>query len=214
MNREMKLIENIRLCHPDIYQVSESSLIIFYREILKWNKTLNLVSRKDPERATMRLIIDSLYLRHVIEGNEVILDIGAGAGFPSIPLMLCHDACEIVMAESRKKRAAFLQHIIYLLKIDNASVVCETVSEDFFKDYESFDIIWAKAALPLKRLFVLGKRGLKKGGKLVFFRSFEKKDERERLRRAATEHGYTPPSQNVYSCPDLYLTRTITVCRR
>jgi len=213
MNYEEELRHLLKRYFPEVEPAHGEKILLFYREVLKWNRSINLVSRKDPEKTVERLIVDSLFLLRILEENRRILDIGSGAGFPSIPILLCLNV-EIVMAESRKKKVAFLNHVVQLLNLKNARVIGETVSDTSIRKLGRFDAFWAKAALPLEALFSMGASCLYPGGKLVLFRPFEGRKERKLLENMAESHGFSPPVSGVYSCPELYLTRTLTVCQK
>ena len=198
---------------PDLRPEVGDSLAAFGREVLKWNRSTNLITRKDPERTLIRLLVDSLFLLNVIEGEEAFLDIGAGAGFPSVPVLLCSRAWGI-LAEARKRRAVFLNHILHTLRIDRASVVEQAVSPESELMSRKFDCLWSKAGIPLDELVACGERCLRRGGKIIIFHSMEGKKTRENLKRLLERHGFSLPLFQLFSWPELYLTRTVVICRK
>ncbi len=213
MNFETELTSLLEAYFPEIGEGPVRKLLLFYREVLKWNTGINLVSRKEPGRTVIRLILDSLFLLKVLEGNERALDIGSGAGFPGVPLLIV-SGMSMVLAEARRKRAAFLNHVIHLLNLDQGRVVNESICVDSVGRLGLFGAVWAKAALPIQSLFSIGQMCLQPGGSLILFHPFRDKKERRRVEGLAEAYGFLPPVFNVYSCPDLYLTRTLTVCRK
>ena len=214
MRREPELGSLLERYFPDVGPKQRERLLLFHREVLKWNAGINLISRKAPALTAARLLIDSLFLLEVLDGDGRVLDIGAGAGFPSIPVGIVQEM-ELVLVEARRKRAAFLNHLVHLLDLQQIRVIPERVRDDaFLRDLGKFDFFWSKAALPLKTLFALSETCLTEGGRLVLFRSFQEKRERNTLKKLAESHGFSPPISRVYSCPDLFLTRTLTLCRK
>jgi len=198
---------------PGLERETLDRIVLFGNEVLKWNGAINLISRRNTELILTRLIIEALFLLKILRGNESILDIGAGGGFPGVPLLLCSQV-KIVMAESKSKRAAFLNHIVHLLNLKHAYVLRETIRTSSIHDLGKFDALWAKAALPLEALFSLGREGLFPGGTLILFRPFQGKREKYHLQSLTEASGFASPIFKVFSYPDLYLTRTITTCQK
>lgn len=96
----------------------------FVSEVLQWNRTLSLVSRKDPAGAVERLLFESLELAHEL-GLEHgrIADIGSGAGFPGIVWALAYPRVEVTMIERRERRALFLERVCRTLPVESAAAV-------------------------------------------------------------------------------------------
>jgi len=213
MEDEIYLEGLIRKTFPEIGTDFFPKIRIYYREVLKWNRVINLISRKQPGTTAVRLIIDALFLTKVLKGNERILDIGTGAGFPGIPVLLSSNV-EMVLAESRQKRVAFLNQIVQLLRLTRAQVIHEMVDENSATKLGRFHMLWSKAALSLESLFSLGQVCLDAGGRLVLFHPFQGKKEKKLLKALAEAKGFSIPVFRVYSCPELCLTRTLTVCQK
>jgi len=209
------LSQYLMSCHPtlDLDDSVLEGLSIFQSELIKWNQTVNLVSRRHPEQVSARLIMDALYLLSYLNGGEAILDIGSGAGFPSIPILLCLNV-SITMVESRRKRATFLEYITRKLGLRFATVIHATVTDSFFEHSVTYDILWSKAAVPFETLFRWGGIVLKPGGRLILFHPFTKERDRCQIRELASLHGFLPPSFRTFHCRDLYLTRTLGVCQK
>jgi 16S rRNA (guanine527-N7)-methyltransferase len=103
---------------------STELLAEFLSEVLQWNQTLSLVSRKDPAAALERLLFESLELAHEL-GLEHgrIADIGSGAGFPGIVWALAYPRVEVTMIERRERRALFLERVCRTLPVEGAAAV-------------------------------------------------------------------------------------------
>jgi 16S rRNA (guanine527-N7)-methyltransferase len=99
-------------------------LTAYLVDVLAWNQTIGLVSRKDPLAACERLLLESMELVRVL-GLERgrVADIGSGAGFPGIPWALNNPLLEVTMIERREKRALFLERVCRTLAIENATAV-------------------------------------------------------------------------------------------
>ena len=83
--------------------------------ILKWNARVNLTAIRSPEEIVRRHFGESLFAGLQLGPCESLLDFGSGAGFPGIPIQLLRPELSVTLAESRAKKAAFLQEVIRTL---------------------------------------------------------------------------------------------------
>lgn len=92
-----------------------------YLELLaKWNKAYNLTAIRDQNAMLSRHLFDSLSIAPHITANS-LLDIGAGAGLPSIPLAILWPDRELVAADSNGKKVRFMQLAARTLNLPNFS---------------------------------------------------------------------------------------------
>jgi 16S rRNA (guanine527-N7)-methyltransferase len=94
------LLNELNVSRETIERLKEFELLL-----TKWNKSINLISRQE-ENIWDRHIIDSLQLIRYIKNDEIITDLGSGAGFPGIILGIC--GYKVNLIESNKKKCAFL----------------------------------------------------------------------------------------------------------
>ena len=83
-------------------------------ELKKWNKAINLTAIQDDQDIVVKHFVDSLAGLKVIEIQQEteLLDVGAGAGFPAIPLKLVRPNLSIELLEPTRRRAHFLRYVI------------------------------------------------------------------------------------------------------
>lgn len=81
----------------------------FIEALLYHQQKTNLTGFDTAEKIVSEMIIDSLQLLRIRELSGPLLDIGTGAGFPSIPLKILRPEIEMVLVEPRSKRYAFLR---------------------------------------------------------------------------------------------------------
>ena len=83
------------------------SLVLFIEELVLWNRKTNLIGTSDVTEIITRHIFDSLTVYPLLKARKgSILDIGAGAGFPSVPLAIVDETLSICAVERRRKRAS------------------------------------------------------------------------------------------------------------
>ncbi len=87
------------------------------------NRTMNLIGPLDEERALRELILDSLTAAQAMRPTGRILDIGAGAGLPGLPLKILCPECPITLIEPRQKRANFMRIAVNRLGLRDVTVI-------------------------------------------------------------------------------------------
>lgn len=85
-------------------------LLAFERDLLAWNRRVNLVSRATAADARERHVLDSLAPLLDLEGAHQLLDVGSGGGLPGIPLKIARPDLHVTLVESTGKKAEFLEH--------------------------------------------------------------------------------------------------------
>lgn len=84
----------------------------FALELLKWNARVNLTAITRTEEVVEKHLLDSLsVLPEVGEGGSV-LDLGAGAGLPGIPLALAREGLQVTLVDSVGKKVAFMKNAV------------------------------------------------------------------------------------------------------
>jgi len=87
-------------------------LSIHARELLKWNRSINLTRITDPLEVAVKHFLDSLAAAPVIGPEKDILDIGTGGGFPGLPLKVALPDAQVTLVDSVRKKVSFLKHVI------------------------------------------------------------------------------------------------------
>ncbi|MDI6727028.1 MAG: 16S rRNA (guanine(527)-N(7))-methyltransferase RsmG, partial [Smithellaceae bacterium] len=139
---------------------------------------INLVSLKAPQELWTRHFLDSLSAApFVLNRGGTLLDLGAGGGFPGLPLKIVFPELKIFLLESSRKKSSFLNHAIRLLGLPQATVINERV-ENILVDNKyrhGFDTVISRAAFKLPELvrysaYLLAANGMMiamKGGKVL-----------------------------------------------
>lgn len=143
-------------------EISPGQIAMFetYRdELLRWNRGTNLTAITDPVEIEIRHFLDSLTLLKALDVRDTttdlnLLDVGAGAGFPGIPLKVILSDARLVLLEATGKKAAFLSHVVRLLGLKDTTVVhgrAEVLAHDV-AHRERYDVVVARAVAPLATL--------------------------------------------------------------
>lgn len=87
--------------------------------LLKWNKSINLTAITDPDEVLEKHVLDSLAVVPVLPSGS-LLDAGAGAGFPGIPVAIVRPELEVALVDSVQKKVAFLKNVLAELRLPKA----------------------------------------------------------------------------------------------
>ena len=156
------------------FNVSRETLNNFceYEKLLcKWNKKINLVSKKTLVDIWDRHFLDSAQIiNHVDASEKRWVDVGAGAGFPGLVVALLLRErkidCDVVLVEKNAKKVFFLNEVIRKLNL-NVKVVNKRVD---CIDPLNADILTARAFSELKELIELAHRHRKERGICLFLK--------------------------------------------
>ena len=100
-------------------QVSQADM--YLNQILKWNKTRNLVSRNLRKNDLAEHFLDCAVLqKHLMPGS--VIDLGTGSGFPGICLGIIDPNREITLVDSNRKKTSFLIHIKNELGLNSVAI--------------------------------------------------------------------------------------------
>lgn len=123
----------------------QAKLIAYLLLIDKWNKVHNLTAIRDPlEMVTLHLLDSLSVLTHVQALNaKNLLDVGAGAGLPSIPLAICLPELQVTAIDSVQKKASFMRQVKGELGLSNFYV--ESGRVEVLKNDQKFDVIISRA---------------------------------------------------------------------
>jgi len=123
-----------------------SRLVVYFELLQRWNQKINLTSLVDPDEAVTRLLLEPLAAARHLQNGSSLADLGSGGGSPAIPLALSMGSSQLLMVESRSRKAAFLREAARVVEL-NATVEAqrfETVSKR--PEYSGrFDIVSIRA---------------------------------------------------------------------
>ncbi|HEO0350727.1 TPA: 16S rRNA (guanine(527)-N(7))-methyltransferase RsmG [Streptococcus agalactiae] len=154
----------------------------YFRLLVEWNEKINLTAITDKEEVYLKHFYDSIapILQGYIDNSPLsILDIGAGAGFPSIPMKILYPEIDITIIDSLNKRINFLNILANELELSGVHFF-HGRAEDFGQDKvfrAKFDIVTARAVARMQVLAELTIPFLKVNGRLIALKAATAEEE-------------------------------------
>jgi len=129
--------------------------LISYIELLaKWNRVYNLTAITDPQDMVELHLMDSLSLEPYLAAHKHVIDVGAGAGLPGIPLAIARDDLQVTELEKNAKKTRFMQQVKLELALQNVNIRCARVEDLKAEDLQG-DIIVSRAFAALSTMLNL-----------------------------------------------------------
>jgi 16S rRNA (guanine527-N7)-methyltransferase len=149
----------------DLSAEQEKKLLAYVALIEKWNKVYNLTAVREPEAMVTQHLLDSLAVLPHLGAAKSLVDVGAGAGLPGIPLAIARPDLQVTLSDSNHKKTTFMQQACVELGLANAKVVCERVERVQLTD--KADAVISRAFSDLKEFARLAAHLLAPGGRLL-----------------------------------------------
>lgn len=120
--------------------------------LLRENERFNLTAVTDPRAVILRHYADSVAVAHLLPPGRLI-DVGCGAGFPSLPLAICRPDIKVTALDSTKKRTDYVTDCAALLGLSNLQTLCARAEDGARGDLrETFDAATARGVAALRVL--------------------------------------------------------------
>lgn len=178
---------------------------IYYRNLVEWNEKMNLTALTAEKDVYLKHFFDSLSAAFYYDFNRDlhICDVGAGAGFPSIPLKICFPDLKVTIVDSLRKRMNFLDELASQLNLKNVAFYHDR-AENFGtnNDFrENFDIVTARAVARMSVLSELCLPLTKKDGVFIAMKGGSINEEIEDAKTAVELLGGELNKVHTFSLP-------------
>lgn len=191
--------------------VSDQQLQLFLRyrqELIEWNGRFNLTAITDPTEILFKHFLDSASILAVYDNPQPqvrVLDIGAGAGFPGIPLKILRPQWRVVLLEATGKKVTFLRHMIETLGLHDIEAV-QGRAEELARQQAyraSFNLVTARAVAALPVLLEYAAPYCRVGGKIVLPKKGDVTEELAQGKLAARQLGTVLRADKAVTLPGL-----------
>ena len=158
---------------------------LYQRLLLEWNEKMNLTAITDPVEVARKHFADSLAALPYLQPGTKVIDVGTGAGFPGVPLLILRPELQLTLADSLQKRLTFLDALLQELGL-RAQLV-HGRAEDLGQNRlyrEQFDAALSRAVAGLPVLLELTTPFVKVGGAAIAYKG-DAAEELEKAKSAA-----------------------------
>lgn len=195
---------------------SIDALDTFSEMLIEKNKSVNLTAIKDADGILIKHLLDSLLIFKYADfaENASVIDVGCGAGFPSLPMLIARNDLNITFLDSTAKKLGFISEVLEALNLKGE--VCHGRAEELSKENvsrETFDFAVARAVANLSSLSELTLPFVKVGGYFIAMKGKEGEAELEQAKGAIKTLGGKTESVNSFTLPD-GSERTIIVIKK
>jgi len=161
----------------------------YYEELIDWNKRVNLTSITDYEQVQVNHFLDALTVVLAWKPSSLpvkVIDVGAGAGIPGIPLKIVFPQIQLVLLEATAKKTTFLRHIVEKLSLTDVEVVAGRAEEVAHNpQYRAqFHVVLARGVAELAALSELTLPFCSIGGMVIAHKKGEIQEEVKRAENA------------------------------
>lgn len=205
MNPEQFTIElqkqGIELTEKQLHQFD-----LYFKMLVEWNEKINLTALTSEEDVYLKHFYDSISATfyHNFTKDSHICDVGAGAGFPSIPIKICFPHIKVSIVDSLNKRIGFLNDLATTLELEDVFFY-HSRAEDFGKNptyREKFDIVMARAVARMSVLSELCLPLSKKGGVFIAMKGAQASDELKESKSAIKKLGGNLKEIHTFTLPE------------
>ncbi|WFE14256.1 16S rRNA (guanine(527)-N(7))-methyltransferase RsmG [Bacillus atrophaeus] len=191
---------------------------LYYEILVEWNEKINLTSITEKKEVYLKHFYDSITAAFYVDFKQVntICDVGAGAGFPSLPIKICFPHLQVSIVDSLNKRITFLEKLAEALQLEKTSFYHDR-AETFGQRQdlrESYDIVTARAVARLSVLSELCLPLVKKNGLFVALKAASAEEELKAGKKAITTLGGELEQVHSFKLPMEESDRNIIVMRK
>ncbi len=153
-----RLVEGAQALGLHLTDKQQAAFQLYYEELVDWNQKFNLTAITEYEQVQIRHFLDSLSCLLAEETRQALtrpqarmIDVGAGAGFPGIPLKLVCPNSRLTLLEATGKKVAFLEYLVDRLGVTTVIAIKARAEElAHLPDHrEQYDLALARAVAEL-----------------------------------------------------------------
>lgn len=208
----------LALLDIQLNQTQVGAFDLFARELVKWNQRFNLTSIIDLEQILTKHFLDSLSCWTAMRQlpPDRVIDVGAGAGFPGLPLKILQPEMQLTLVEATAKKARFLEHMVQVLGLSGVTVLAKRAEEvgQMPKHREAYDWAIARAVAPMATLAEYLLPLVKIGGHMLAQKGKDAKRETESAGNAIEKLGGGKIELMPVKIPDLDEERWLAVVEK
>ncbi|WP_456277195.1 16S rRNA (guanine(527)-N(7))-methyltransferase RsmG [Bacillus sp. AK128] len=191
---------------------------LYFKLLVEWNEKMNLTAITDEKEVYLKHFYDSISAAFFFDFTEPmsICDVGAGAGFPSIPIKICFPHLKVTIVDSLQKRITFLNELAKQLELTDVHFYHDR-AETFGQNTsfrEKYDLVTARAVARLSVLSELCLPLVKQEGFFVAMKGASAKEEFEQGQAAINVLGGELKEEHKFKLPSEDSDRSIFIIKK
>jgi len=140
------------------------ALVRYVDLLLSWNDKVNLTAITNPSAIVDKHLLDSLAVVPFVARGSRVLDVGTGAGLPSVVLAIARPSVQIIAVESIQKKVSFVRAVSRELRLP---ITVEPIRLEQRKPEPTFDFVVSRATFEPAEWVTRGAPFVRSGGSLV-----------------------------------------------
>lgn len=187
----------------------------YFSFLVDYNTHTNLTAITEKQEVYIKHFLDSMLLLSSYDvKNKTLCDVGAGAGFPSVPCAIIEDSLSVDIVDSLNKRINFLNELISKIELNNVKAHHSRAEDWALTKRESYDIVSARAVARLDMLAELCMPLVKVGGVFIAMKSKDYEEELKEAKKAIETLGGKVLEIKHFDLPYSYGERNIIIVKK
>lgn len=208
-------IKKAKLLNINISEKEVNKFSKYMEMLIEWNQKINLTAITEEKDIVLKHFIDSLTINKYLTKGK-IMDIGTGAGFPSIPLKIINENTHFILVDSLNKRINFLNEVKNELELRDLDLIHARAEDLAVKEEyrEKMDIVVSRAVANLSTLVEYVLPFLKIGGACICMKGPKIENEIELAQNAINILGGKIEKIEKIFLPESDIERNIVIIRK
>lgn len=187
----------------------------YFELLVEWNEKINLTAITEKNEVYEKHFYDSISAAFFFDFTKVtsLIDIGAGAGFPSLPLKIIFPHLEVTIVDSLNKRIQFLQHLVKEIQLEKVNCLHGRAEElGVHPDHrDRYDVVTARAVARLNILTEFCMPFASVGGSFVVLKGSDASNELDEAKKAIKVLGGKTRKMESFHLPSDQAARSIII---
>ena len=187
----------------------------YFSFLVDYNTHTNLTAITEKSEVYIKHFLDSMLLlsSYDVKG-KILCDVGAGAGFPSVPCAIVEDTLSVDIVDSLNKRINFLNELVSKIELNNVKAYHSRAEDWALTKRESYDIVSARAVARLNMLAELCMPLVEVGGVFIAMKSKDYEEELKEAKNAIKTLGGEILEVKHFDLPYEYGERNIIIIKK
>ncbi|WP_347710802.1 16S rRNA (guanine(527)-N(7))-methyltransferase RsmG [Geotalea sp. SG265] len=183
-------------------------------ELKKWNRKINLTAITSDEEIALKHFVDSLAVAPYLRADDALLDIGSGAGFPSLPLKIVMPGLKVTSIDAVEKKIIFQRNVARLLGLADFRALHGRAEQLQPEEGNRFDVVVSRAFSDIPTFARMALPLLEKNGAIIAMKGKEGSNEADAAEKFLRELRLAVTAVEIFNLPAASDTRSLVFIGR